>query len=55
MVDAEAEFLVAGSNRHAGVGMRIIGRTRFEHNVAVVLEALYRPQILQAAAVYLTM
>jgi len=42
VVDAEVEFIVAGSNRHLGVGMRIIGCARFEDDVAVVFESTYQ-------------
>ena len=47
-MDAEVEFLVAGSNRHLGVRMRIIRCAWFEHNVSIELESTNQPQILQA-------
>jgi len=39
--DAEVELLVARSNNHLGVGKWIIGRARFEYNVAIVQETTY--------------
>ena len=54
VVDTEVEFLVAGSNRHVGVGIRVISCAWFEDDVAVVLETTNQPQILSAINMYCT-
>jgi len=48
VVDAEIEFLIAGSNCHLCIRIWIISCARFEHKVAVVFETSYQPQILYA-------
>ena len=45
-MDAEVEFLVAGSNRHLGVGLWIVSHARLEDNVPVIFESTYQLQIL---------